>query len=287
MAWRAVARRPAAFVALAVTCSWLPWLVLLWTAGDPSAGSGAFALWALGGFGPAVAAFAVTAAGEGRDGVLALLRGLVRWRVGRWYALLLAPLPVAVVAVLAAVVAGPAALDLAGAAHWLLLPVLLASGVLFGGLEEVGWRGYLLPRLQAGRPALTASVLVGVVWSGWHLPLFAMAGTAQATASVAWFTLQAVGLSIVLTWAYNSTRGSVLLAVLAHGAYNAWFTAVVQGLAPATLATVTPFAAAVVLAAAVVVVWRRGPEHLARAPRQRWPGGDGGAGVRAPGRASP
>ena len=270
--WAAIERHrwAGAFVVLSIACTWVPLFAVLRLTGDPTASSGSTALWVLGGLGPAIAAFAIAAAGDGREGIRALARGMLHWRLGRWYLLLLAPLPVGAAAVLIAAVTGPAELDMAGLAEWYLLPVLFVGGVILGGFEEVGWRGYLLPRLQERWSALTASVAVGLVWSVWHTPLFLMQGTTQASVSIVWFTVQAVALSIVLTWAYNSTRGSVLLAVLAHGALNAWYTAAVQWLAPDTLETFTAYAALILVAGAAVLLWHFGPRDLSAQPRNRW-----------------
>jgi membrane protease YdiL (CAAX protease family) len=167
-------------------------------------------------------------------------------------------LPIGLAAVLLVVGAGRAELAPAGAHVLLLVPVWLLGGVLFGGLEEIGWRGHLQPLLQRTVPPLAAAVLVGLIWSVWHLPLFWLTGTTQAATSVTTFTLGAVGLSIVLGWVWNASGGSTLLAVLLHGAINGWYTAVVQGLAPGSLdagfGTVTAVAALVAAAAVVAVV---------------------------------
>ncbi len=102
---------------------------------------------------------------------------------------------------------------------------------------------------------LVAAVLVGLLWSVWHLPLFWLTGTTQAATSLVTFTAGAVGLSVVLGWVWNASGGSTLLAVLRHGAVNGWYSTAVQGLAPGSLdagfGTLTAIAA--VLAALVVV----------------------------------
>lgn len=258
------------FVSLALALSWAPWGMVLLVGGDPGVG-GSAVLWALGGLGPMVAAVLAAAASDGRAGIGRLGRGLLRWRVGRWYLLLLAGLPVGALAVLGAVTVGPATFDPAQLSRWLLLPVLFLSGVVAGGLEEIGWRGYLLPRLQGRHSALAASVLIGLVWSAWHAPLFLMEGTSQASASVVWFSVQAVALSVVLTWAYNSTGGSLLLAVLAHGSLNAWYSGTVLWLAPDAQGDFVPYASVLLVAAAAGILWRYGPDSLSGHPRQTWP----------------
>ncbi len=101
-------------------------------------------------------------------------------------------------------------------------PLFLGFVILFGGgLEEPGWRGYLLPALQETYSPLTAGLLVGVVWAGWHLPLVFIPGTIQHTLPLGLYLLQLVELSILLTWLTNRVEGSVLPAILLHAGGNA------------------------------------------------------------------
>lgn len=248
-------QRSAAFLLLAFVLSWMPWLALVATTGDALAGPGSTALWVAGGFGPTVAALLVAGLFDGRAGLRELIGGLRRWRLGRWYLALVLPLPVALLAVVVTVSTGPASLEVAGLGHWLLLPVMLLGGVLLGGLEEVGWRGYLLPRLQTAVGPVVASVVIGLVWALWHTPLFVLDSTSQTSFSPTWFTLHAVALSLVLTWVYNGSGGSVLLAVLFHGVVNGSYGAAVGGIAPEALdGFLAPTTVAFAVIAAVVFV---------------------------------
>jgi membrane protease YdiL (CAAX protease family) len=199
-----VGRYPvAALVLLAVPLGWWPWLVF---------GTGSF------GPGVSLAAVIVVALTEGRRGVGALLRQLTRWRVGwRWYAVALGlPLAATLLAVAANVRLGapaPAAAQLAG---WpsavLLFPLYF---LLFGAAEELGWRGYALPRLQRRHGALVATLLLATLSALWHAPLF-LAGSIPRSDLA--FILAGY---LVLTWLYNSTGGSVLLVMLSHATLNA------------------------------------------------------------------
>jgi uncharacterized protein len=264
------AGRPLSFVAAALLASWVPWLVLLASTGDPFAAPTSMLLWIAGGYGPPLAACLVVAVDEGRPGLRRLGQGLGSWRLGGWYLVLLLPLPVVIVAVGVTVAVGEAPLETAGLTHWSLVPAMLLSGVLLGGFEEVGWRGYLLPVLQRRTGALLASVIIGLVWALWHAPLFWLASTAQASFSPLWFTVHAVALSVVLTWAFNGTGGSLLLAVLLHGAVNGWYDAVLSGLAPEAVTTFLRPAAVVWLLLAVWFTVRSGSRDLAAQPRVRW-----------------
>ncbi|HEY5729101.1 MAG TPA: CPBP family intramembrane glutamic endopeptidase [Anaerolineales bacterium] len=99
----------------------------------------------------------------------------------------------------------------------MLLPWILFE-VLING-EEWGWRGYVLPRLQAKYNALVSSLIVGAIWSVWHLPKFMGTGLGSER-SFLWFTIAHLALAILYTWLYNNTRGSLLLVVLFHATGN-------------------------------------------------------------------
>ena len=86
--------------------------------------------------------------------------------------------------------------------------------------EELGWRGYALPLLLEKRSALMASLILGVLWGLWHLPTFLVPGTPQYGLPLPAFVLLTVEYSILMTWVYLNTKGSVLIATLFHGAIN-------------------------------------------------------------------
>src|SRR5215210_5653122 len=126
------------------------------------------------GLGPLLAALAVVGYEAGGGGRRALLDQLLRWRArGRWYAVaLLGPVAGVVAAYgLWAATGGPPP-PAEALAQWPLLPVFFVYILLFGGGvdEEVGWRGFALPRLQARYGPLVASLVLGVFWAGWHIP---------------------------------------------------------------------------------------------------------------------
>jgi CAAX protease family protein len=102
-----------------------------------------------------------------------------------------------------------------------LLPSLLFQIFFFLLTEETAWRGFALPRLQARYSALTASLILGVLWGLWHLPLFFIPGSFQSTVPFIGFILSAVATTIMMTWLFNHTRGSVLIAAIFHGATDA------------------------------------------------------------------
>jgi len=183
-------------------------------------------------FGPAVAAFLVVAATTGRRGIAELLRRVVLWRVGwRWWLVAFSPLAFLGIAVLGAWVSGlslPRLADFglysgvpaAGLLGFLLLIIVGAIVGAFG--EEIGWRGFALPRLQHRFSPLVASLILAALWFAWHLPLFFVVASYRAFGVVDYVGF-VIGLScgaIVLTWVYNRSGGSILLVALWHGVFN-------------------------------------------------------------------
>ncbi len=177
--------------------------------------------------GPTLSAFVVTGASEGIEGVRRLLRRIVLWRVKlRWYAFVFLGIP-AVVLLCAAVMPGAlASFDAAAVSSALVKFVVLGFIYLFIGgpvFEEIGWRGFALPRLQPLYGPLAGSVVLGVLWGLWHLPLFLIPSWDTPHGSpldVALFVVLAIAIAIVFTWVFNNTKGSVLLAILLHGSAN-------------------------------------------------------------------
>jgi membrane protease YdiL (CAAX protease family) len=177
----------------------------------------------LGVFCPGLVAISLTALRDGSNGVAALLRPLFQWNVGaRWYLFAAAYM---------------AAIKLSAAAiHRLLLgawprfgsePLLLMIGatilsLVVGGQtgEEIGWRGYALPRLASRLGFGSAALLLGVIWAAWHLPLFFFLQGDVRGQSFVVYLLQVTALSVAFAWLYLKTGGSLLLTMLMHAAVN-------------------------------------------------------------------
>jgi membrane protease YdiL (CAAX protease family) len=202
----------------------------------------------LGLFGPALAAILVTAATDGRAGVRALLRRAVHWRVPLPWWLLALGLPALlslVAAVLYVVVRPGSALPLGRLTALDLVLVVLVVG------EELGWRGYALPSLLERFSPLVASLILGLLWGLWHVPTFFIPGTPQHGQPVVAFLLLTVAYSILLTFLWRPTAGSVLVATLAHGMINVSQGFFLAGVDPSVrywLLVISYGAAAVVLA---------------------------------------
>ena len=176
--------------------------------------------------GPTVAASIVTSVTAGKEGLLRLRRRITQWRARwQWYLFI--------------IVGGPALL---------LFGLIIQPGVLasFRGLtsvilvsypisffavffsdalaEEIGWRGFALPRIQPRYGPLRGTLLLGIVWGFWHLFYFLTPergggpGTSVTTVMTSFFIflLSVVALAIILTWVFNHTQGSVFIASLLH-----------------------------------------------------------------------
>jgi membrane protease YdiL (CAAX protease family) len=102
------------------------------------------------------------------------------------------------------------------------LGLWLASGL----GEETGWRGYALPHLQKTRSATVATLILGILWACWHLPMFFYRDTyiQMGIAGFPMFALSLLCAAMIFTWLYNSTQGSVWIVIIFHAVFN-WLTA--------------------------------------------------------------
>jgi membrane protease YdiL (CAAX protease family) len=257
----AVRRHPlVVFFVLAYALSWWPWILYVFDLSPLP----------IVGFGPFLAAIVVLAVTRGKAGVMALLRRMVRWRVSPvWYAVaLLLPIAITVAATVLNVLFGAQAPSSAELSGWSgLVPgffvLLLVPG--FGGAwEEPGWRGYALPRLQVGRSALLASLILGLLWAFWHLPL-------MVVGEVNWSDIVLViAASVVFAWVFNSASGSVLIAMVMHAMNNtisgSFFGPMFSGADSVRQAWLYTALWGVV---AIVLVVVYGPTHLSRKHRKQ------------------
>ena len=274
---------PLKYVLLAFAFTWFFWI--LGALGERGVIPALPGFMVIGTFGPMVAAIILTAREEGRAGLRSLLGRVVRWRVAPiWYIVaLLGPLALTLASIALHVALGgqmPSPLTLVGTLPTVVLvSVYMLIFVALG--EEVGWRGYALPRLQARHGALFASVILGVIWAVWHLPQFFNPATLYSRLPFALFLVYLVSFAVLITWIFNSTGGSVLMAMLVHAVMNAstevWKVlpeysggSGEMGAAEAATATVhvNLMLTIVLSVAAVVVVVVYGARNLSRKPRQ-------------------
>ena len=231
-----------AFFALALGWSWLFWItaILLGAGMETTLG---IILALLGLLGPLVAGITGVYSSYGKEGRHDYwLRIIDPKRItGNWYTIivLFVPLIFAVAVGFDRLMGGSGGAweDSATeifATPWMIFPFVL-SILLVGPLEEFGWRGYVLDRLQERWSALGASLILGIVWSVWHLPLFFIKDSYQynlgAGSQAFWlFMIGIVPMNVLFTWVFNNTGRSTLAAMLLHFMVN--FTGELVALTP-------------------------------------------------------
>lgn len=193
----------------------------------------------LGSWIPNIAAFLVIAfVIREKGGIRRLLGEWTRWRVGlRWYLVALSAVAVSLLAaavyhlvepasmpgtVDSATVGGGALDPVNGLTLPLVLAVLLLNLVTGAMGEELGWRGFALPRLQTHWNALVSSVVLGLIWGVWHLPLW-FAGLGWEQMSFMLFLWNCLAMSVIYTWICNNTGGNMVIVTLFHMFYNFGF----------------------------------------------------------------
>ncbi|MEO7255342.1 MAG: CPBP family intramembrane glutamic endopeptidase [Casimicrobium sp.] len=172
--------------------------------------------------GPSIAGLTMTSLLDGRARLRNIRSRLLRWRVASgWYALDLLTMPLLMLAVLLpfSLFADPA---FAPGFHW----QLFAIGLVAGTFEEIGWTGFATPRLLERWRALSAGLMLGLVWALWHVLVDFRQN--QSAMGLAWLLDFAVlylatltAYRILMTWMFDHTE-SLLLAVLMHASYTGW-----------------------------------------------------------------
>lgn len=225
------------FVALTVALSWPLWIGAWLLTGRPSTLTTPAMLVAVyaGSFAPGVAA-AILSARSGRQVLKAWASGFIHWRCGwRTLAVALLPLPIVMLAMTVALGYRPQLSAMPGLSPALfyltIFPVAIFNGLAtaFMGAgplgEEGGWRGYLLPRLLETMSEVRASVVLGVIWALWHLPVMALFADWRGGTSLAFYlpvyTIGVVALAYLFTIVWRLGRGSLIACIWLHGLVNA------------------------------------------------------------------
>ena len=215
-------------------------------------------------FGPLVSAFTLTYLYEGTKGVKNLLKRGVDYRFGKkWYIPIFLLFPaITGGALLLAILSGEALPELSTLFEPLSIVVGFVYIFFLGGpfQEEWGWRGYALGRLQARWNALVSSIVLGVLWGAWHIPLFFIAGTIQSQTPIWGFMILILCGTILFTWIYNNTGGSILAVMLFHTMNNLSF--FMFPTLETALGGLYLLILNIVFTAAIIVIW--GPKTLTR-----------------------
>ncbi len=176
----------------------------------------ALAFW----LGLTIATYLTAAVTGGWPAVKDLLLRLIRWKVSPiWYmvAFLLTGVTILIAIGVHLLVGGTNQVGVLLPLNS-LVPSLLFQIFFFWLTEETAWRGFALPRLQAKYNALNASLILGLLWGLWHIPLWFIPGSFQSTIPFLGFVLSAIATSVLVTWIFNHSKGSVLIAAIFHGA---------------------------------------------------------------------
>jgi membrane protease YdiL (CAAX protease family) len=257
---------PWTFFAATFAWTWFFWVLaaVLRLGNDTAAGG---ILLYLGVLGPMIAGIGLTYLTYGQEGRRDYWKRVIDFkRISlKWYLviLLFAPVLSILAALLDKLLGGSGATWGEASLNLFVTPLYIIPSLLFATLipfiEELGWRGYVLDRLQAKWSALVSTLIVGSAWSLWHLPLFFVEGTYQANLGVGslefWlFMIGIIPLSFAFTWIYNDTRRSTLAVILFHGMIN--FTG--ELIAVTERADAFAIGLWVIAAIGIVAIWRGG-----------------------------
>lgn len=221
----------------------------------------AIILFLLGGFIPSIVAIVLTRIREGTDGLKSLLRRCLQFRLGvRWYLIIVIVVLLGGTGqlIVNSVLGNPFDLSL----YLWQLPSFIPLIIIGPISEEIGWRGYLLRKLQHKWNALLSSLFVGIVWAFWHLPLFFIIGTSQHELRLPFlgFVVGTVAVSIIYTWINNNTNNSIWAAILLHWLHTYVAQVNSTGVTRSPEYNWLEFAPYVLIAIVVVAIWK--PKHL-------------------------
>jgi membrane protease YdiL (CAAX protease family) len=228
----------------------------------------------LGTFAPSLVAIGLTTWDNGTRGTQAFLGRLFKRRNVdvrkvnvRWYLFAIGYMAAIKLAVALVHRAITGAWPTFGDTAWYVTAVAIVFSTPVQAGEEIGWRGYALPRLAARMGYARASLLLGVLWACWHLPLFFVPGLDMQGQSFPVWALSVTALSVAITWLYAHTEGSLLLVMLMHSAVNQTL-----GIVPSAVANAAnPFALSHSLVAWITaaLLWTAAAYFLIRMPRTK------------------
>ncbi len=188
---------------------------------SPALAALAGAVFLLGVFAPALVALLLTERAEGRTATQTLLRRVFKWRASvRWYIFAVGYIPAVKLSVAAVHRVATGAWPPFGHEAWYLMATAIVFSTWVQAGEEIGWRGSALPHLSDRFGLAPASVILGIIWASWHLPLFFVPESDTFGQSFPLYLLQVTALSVAAAWLYWRTHGSLLLVMLLHAAVN-------------------------------------------------------------------
>jgi membrane protease YdiL (CAAX protease family) len=217
---RARAGSLVAFFLLTFAVMWTLWFTLVAASIPVGTPLGGLLIY-LGAWSPSIVALALTARAEGAAGVRALVGRVVQWDVpAKWYVFAVGYF-LAIELVAAAIHrVAVAAWPRFGAESLYLIPLAIAFSTPFQAGEEIGWRGYALPRMAARFGLARSSLLLGLIWAFWHLPQFFIRDGDSYGQSFFVFVALVTALTVAMAWLYGHTGGSLLPVMVMHAAVN-------------------------------------------------------------------
>jgi membrane protease YdiL (CAAX protease family) len=221
----------------------------------------AIAMYMVNAFSPSVVAIVLTWKGEGKASLNQFLKRVIQFKIGwRWYLAVIAVVILPTLGQLLIIRLLGQVFDFKGFITQLgsFIPLILIGPL----SEELGWRGYALGRLQTKWNALVSSIVVGILWALWHLPLFFMVGTSQHELHFSFisFLVGLIALSILFTWLNNNTGSSIWTAVLFHWLFTYAAQVVASYVTRSPVYNWLEYSPYVLAALVVAVVW--GPRTL-------------------------
>ena len=209
------------FFTLTFAATWICWTASVAIARDNGSAAIAGALFLLGTFAPALVALALTDRIEGRAATRALLRRVFEWRVdAKWYVFAVGYMPVIKLSIALVHRFATGGWPRFSQEPWYLLVAAIVVSTWVQAGEEIGWRGYALPRLTDRFGLAPASVILGIFWASWHVPLFLAPEGDLFGQSFPLYVLQVTAVSVAMAWLYWRTKGSLLLVMLPHAVVN-------------------------------------------------------------------
>ena len=221
-----MARPLLTFFALTYAVTWTCWAAAGAVSGgrlpgDPLPALVAGPLFLLGTFAPGLVALALTDRTEGRAATTTLFGRIFRGQVDlRWYLFALGYMPAIKLSAALVHRFATGQWPRFGDTPWYVMAAAISVSMWVQAGEEVGWRGYALPRLAARVGLGPASIILGIIWAAWHLPLFFIPAGDTLGQSFPLYMLQVIPVSVTMAWLYWRTNGSLLLVMLLHAAIN-------------------------------------------------------------------
>lgn len=219
--------------------------------------------------GPTLSAYIMGRITEGKDGWINIKKCFRRFKVGwPWYIFILLGLPLVMmfgISIIPGALSSFQGFPSGFSAKYIVYFVILFFG---GGPlgEEIGWRGFALPRMQVRYGALRATLILGILWAFWHLPHFlttAQRGGPGSNPSILYvnfpiFLLMVMSITVIMTWVFNHTKGSLFVSILLHTSINTFSLILALFSAPIVTNTDLPVAIGLGILAIIILIFTRG-----------------------------